>query len=34
VRTRSIWVAWSLLATWTVAVAVLVTLSAVNGTFR
>ena len=33
-RTRSIWVAWSLLATWTVAVAVLVTLSAVNGTFR
>ena len=33
-RTRSIWVAWSLLATWTVAVAVLVTLSAANGTFR
>ena len=33
-RTRSIWVAWSLLATWTAVVAVLVTLSAVNGTFR
>jgi hypothetical protein len=34
VRTRSIWVAWSLLAAWTAVVAVLVTLSAVNGTFR
>src|SRR4029453_13022794 len=34
VRTRSIWVAWSLLAAWTARVAVLVTLSAVNGTFR
>ncbi|MFL6223036.1 MAG: hypothetical protein ACJ75K_09460 [Actinomycetes bacterium] len=33
-RTRSIWVAWSLLAAWTAVVAVLVTLSAVNGTFR
>ena len=31
---RSTWAAWSLLATWTASVAVLVTLSAVNGTFR
>jgi hypothetical protein len=31
---RSTWVAWSLLATWTASVAVLVVLSAVNGTFR
>ena len=31
---RSTRVAWSLLATWTASVAVLVTLSAVNGTFR
>ena len=31
---RSTWAAWSLLAVWTASVAVLVTLSAVNGTFR
>jgi hypothetical protein len=31
---RSTWVAWSLLAVWTAAVAVLVVLSTVNGTFR
>jgi hypothetical protein len=31
---RSTWVAWSLLAVWTAVVAVLVVLSAVNGTFR
>ena len=31
---RSTWAAWSLPATWTASVAVLVTLSAVNGTFR
>jgi hypothetical protein len=31
---RSTWVAWSLLAVWTAVVAVLVTLAAVNGTFR
>jgi hypothetical protein len=34
VKRRSTRVAWSLLATWTASVAVLVTLSAVNGTFR
>jgi hypothetical protein len=34
VERRSTRVAWSLLATWTASVAVLVTLSAVNGTFR
>jgi hypothetical protein len=31
---RSTWVAWSVLAVWTAVVAVLVTLAAVNGTFR
>jgi hypothetical protein len=34
VERRSTWAAWSLLAVWTASVAVLVTLSAVNGTFR
>jgi hypothetical protein len=34
VKNRATWVAWSLLATWTAGAAVLVALSAVNGTFR